>query len=156
MFGIGSIIGKIFGTDKAITKSIDVVASGLDKLVYTDEEKAEAAAASRSEARGMFIEWMRNTQGQNLARRVLAFAVAGTWLGSYVVAKVCALIAIFWAARAEDLADCAEILSESSGELGSAAMLILTFYFAAPHIDKVIEPFTKNFAGLKKGADNGK
>ena len=40
MFSIGATIGKIFGTEKAITAVIKNVSNGLDALVYTDEEKA--------------------------------------------------------------------------------------------------------------------
>ena len=48
-------VGKIFGTDKAITAVISNVSKGLDALVYTDEEKAGDAAKDRSEARKMVV-----------------------------------------------------------------------------------------------------
>ena len=69
---IGETIGKIFGTDKAAAALIDNVSTGLDKLVYTGEEKAADHAASVTEARKMVIKWLAATSGQNLARRVLA------------------------------------------------------------------------------------
>jgi len=43
MLGIGATIGKIFGSDKALTSIVDNVSKGLDALVYTDEEKAQDA-----------------------------------------------------------------------------------------------------------------
>jgi hypothetical protein len=77
MLGIGSVIGKLFGTDKAAVSAVDGLKNGLDKLIYTKEEIAEDAAADVSEARKMFIEWMRTTSGQNLARRLIALIVTG-------------------------------------------------------------------------------
>ena len=75
MFGIGAVIGKIFGTDKAAESLINNTSSAIDKLFYTDQEQAEDKARSATEARGMVIKWMAATSGQNLARRLLALMI---------------------------------------------------------------------------------
>jgi len=35
------LLGKIFGSDDAISKAADGIYNGVDKAFYTDEEKAE-------------------------------------------------------------------------------------------------------------------
>lgn len=135
-----SFWGKVFGTDKAIEGTIDAVRSGLDKLVYTDEEKADAAAAERQQARSMLVQWMEATQGQNLARRIISLAVTGVWLSQYVVAQLAMSIAVFWTDDAgEKLKRLAELNLKSADDMAPAAMLILGFYFAAPHLGSFVE-----------------
>lgn len=126
--------GKVFGTDEAIKSTIGAVKDGLDALVYTDEEKAVDAAKERSEARSMLVQWMEATQGQNLARRIISLAITGVWLMQYVIAQIAASIAIFWSTKAVELNKLAEIQMESANDMSPAVMLILAFYFAAPHM----------------------
>ena len=135
-----SFFGKLFGTEKALTATIEAVSNGLDALVYTDEEKAGDAAKSRSEARGMFIEWVRNSQGQNLARRMLAVMIASTWLGQYAMVQVLTVASIWQEeVMAGKLEASAAIIAESAQSMNGAMMLILGFYFAAPHLGKIAE-----------------
>ena len=129
-----SIWGKIFGTDEAIKSTIGAVKEGLDALVYTEEEKAGDAAKDRSEARNMLVQWMEATQGQNLARRVISLAITGVWLCQYIISFIASSVAIFWTGKAKELNDLSQIQSEGASEMSSAVMLILAFYFAAPHM----------------------
>lgn len=129
-----SFWGKIFGTDEAIKSAVGAVKDGLDALVYTDEEKAGDAAKERSEARSMLVGWMEATQGQNLARRLISLAITGVWLFQYVVAQVASSIAIFWDTKAAQLNELATLQLKSADDMGPAVMLILAFYFAAPHM----------------------
>lgn len=129
-----SFWGKIFGTDAAITGAVNAVRDGLDALVYTDEEKASDAAKERSEARSMLVGWMEATQGQNLARRLISLAITGVWLAQYLVAQIAMSVAIFWTSKADELDKLAKVNMQSADDMGSAVMLILAFYFAAPHM----------------------
>lgn len=129
-----SFWGKIFGTDEAIKSAVGAVKDGLDALVYTDEEKAGDAAKERSEARSMLVGWMEATQGQNLARRLISLAITGVWLFQYVVAQIASSIAIFWDTKAAQLNELATLQLKSADDMGPAVMLILAFYFAAPHM----------------------
>lgn len=129
-----SFWGKVFGTDEAIKGAVSAVKDGLDALVYTDEEKAVDAAKERSEARSMLVGWMEATQGQNLARRLISLAITGVWLFQYIVAQVAMSVALFWETRAEQLTKLAKLQIESADDMGPAVMLILAFYFAAPHM----------------------
>lgn len=129
-----SFWGKLFGTDEAIRGTIDAVKDGIDALVYTDEEKATDAAKERSEARSMLVEWMQATQGQNLARRLISLAITGVWLMQYVMASLASSIAIFWSSQANNLNQLAKVQMDSANDMSPAVMLILAFYFAAPHM----------------------
>ena len=129
-----SFWGKLFGTDEAIKSTIGAVKDGIDALVYTDEEKAVDAAKERSEARSMLVGWMEATQGQNLARRLISLAITGVWLMQYIVSQIAASIAIFWGAKASQLNELANLMLKSANDMSPAVMLILAFYFAAPHM----------------------
>lgn len=138
MFGF---LGRVFGTDKALTSIVDNVASGLDKLYYSDEEKAEDAAKDRTEARRMVVDWMRSTQGQNLARRLIALSITGVWLSMYLVSVFAQMVALFTneagVLTAKKVAEIGTIASKSADDMGPAVMLILAFYFAAPHMGDI-------------------
>lgn len=138
-----SFWGRLFGTDKALEAVVDGVSNGLDKLVYTDEEKAQDAAQDRSQARKMIVEWMTATQGQNLARRLIALSVTGTWLGQYLIAQALSLAAIF-IDKSDKIESAAALMRAGAAEMDGAVMLILGFYFAAPYMGKIV-----NFATNK-------
>lgn len=137
-----SFWGKIFGTEAALKAGVDAVTSGLDKLVFTDEEKAEMAAKERSEARGMVVAWMEATQGQNLARRVISLAITATWLGFYILAALAHSIGIFIVSVPE-LKELSGFLFAMANSMDDAVMLILAFYFAAPHMSALVETILK-------------
>jgi len=141
---IGQILGNMFGTSKAGERVVDSIANGLDKLHYGEQEKAEALAKDRSEGRQMFITWMVNSQGQNIARRCIAFAITGTWLGCYVSAGVMRAISP-WVDEAVSLKldESALVFFDMAKDMNSPVMLILAFYFAAPHIGKFVTGMAK-------------
>ena len=147
------LFGKIFGTDTAIKSVIDNVSSGLDKLVYTDEEKAGDAATDRSEARAMVVRWMESTQGQNLARRLISLAITGVWLGMYVFGQLLNMLAIFvndqGTVTAAKLQEVSMIASDSANDMNGAVMLILAFYFAAPHMGDIATAAINKFGSGK-------
>ena len=67
------MFGWLFGGSDAADQTVDSVSSGIDKMFYTDEEKADA----NKEAFKLFIEYQKATQPQNLARRLIALIVVG-------------------------------------------------------------------------------
>ena len=144
-----SFWGKIFGTEAAINSAVVAVKDGLDALVYTDEEKAGDAAKDRSEARSMLVGWMEATQGQNLARRLISLAITGVWLLQYVVAQIAGSIAVFWQDAAGQLQALAALQLQSADNMSPAVMLILAFYFAAPHMSEVVKAFTERMVVKK-------
>ena len=82
----------------------------------------------------MLVGWMEATQGQNLARRLISMAITGVWLMQYVVAQIAMSVAIFWSEQKGPLTELATLNMKSADDMGSAVMLILAFYFAAPHM----------------------
>jgi len=78
-----SFFGRLFGSPDATREAIGAVRDGLDALVYTKEEQAADDAASVTQARQVLIEWIKNSQGQNLSRRFLAFIITSAWLWRY-------------------------------------------------------------------------
>lgn len=136
-----SFWGRIFGSDKATEKLIDNVSSGLDKLWYTDEEKADDRAQARREGQTVMLEWMRNTQGQNLARRLIALSVTFMWLFMYFVSVIID-VSVIWVTDpdvAGRMVASSTALAQRSSDIVPAVMLILGFYFAAPHMGKIAE-----------------
>jgi len=151
MFGaIGSFVGKMLGSDKAIEKGIDTISNGLDKLVYTDEEKAEDGAKERALARQSLVKWLDATQGQNLARRLLALIVTATWLLMYLATTGLAIAGIWLTDSAAQLKAAADVIGDRATEMNGAMMLILGFYFAAPHLGSIVGVAMNKFGGAKK------
>jgi hypothetical protein len=151
-----SFWGKLFGTEKALNGIVDGVTNGLDALVYTDEEKAADAAADRSEARKMVVQWMAATQGQNLARRLIALSITGVWLSMYLLSVLCAMVAVFTdtmgVVTADKINQVGTIAKGAAMDMNPAVMLILAFYFAAPHMGDIAKAVTGKFTqSVNKG-----
>ena len=138
-------LGKIFGTDKAIESVINNASAGLDKLVYTKEEEADDRAKAVSEARAMVIEWMRTTSGQNLARRLIALIVTSVWLLQYLAASALSIFAV-WVEKPEQYVTSAKIMGDYADKMTGAMMLILGFYFAAPHLGAIVQVAMDKFS----------
>jgi len=140
-----SLIGKMFGTEKALGSIVEGVSKGLDALVYTDEEKAGDAAKERTEARQMVVSWMKSTQGQNLARRLIALSITGVWLSMYLLAVLFNMVAVFSEQSAEQFVAVSTIAQDSANDMNGAVMLILAFYFAAPHMGDIAKAALTKF-----------
>lgn len=144
-------MGKIFGSEKALESAVSGINRGLDALVYTDEEKAQDAAQERQKARSMVVEWMGNTTGQKLARRLIAVSITFVWLLQYIAAWGLVVAAIFVDPETgERLKEASALTQEHSDGMTGAIMLILSFYFAAPHMDKIVGPAMERFAKTNK------
>lgn len=144
---LGSLIGKIFGSEKAIEGAVKGISNSLDVLVYTDEEKANDAALERQKARAMVIDWMQSTSGQALARRLIACSITFIWLLQYLFGWAMVTGAVFSDPEiAARMKEASEITQAHADSMTGAVMLILSFYFAAPHLDKVVGPAMERFA----------
>ena len=139
-----SLLGRIFGAPEAIQKTVDSVSRGIDALVYTDQEKAADHASSVTEGRALLIEWLKSSQGFALARRLIALMITTVWLSLYLVSMLVALLAI-WSDDPKRLMQSAELLGEHAYAMNGAVMLILAFYFAAPHLGKVVDVAMQRF-----------
>lgn len=150
-----SFWGKIFGSEKALNEIVESVTEGLDALVYTDEEKASAASHERSEARKMVVTWMESTQGQNLARRLISISITGVWLTMYLISVACSMISVFANSDGiltyEKIMQVGGIAQNAASNMNPAVMLILAFYFAAPHMGDIAKAVTNRFTKETNG-----
>ena len=146
-----SWVGKLFGTDEAVREVLNTGKELLDDAFYTDAEKASDRRESADATRAVLIEWFKNTQGQNLSRRVIALSSVGTWLLGVIIATVLSISGIWVdAAVAPRLDLTVGILDSRNEEMGSIVLLVLTYYFAAPKVGEVAEVVMSRF-GNKSG-----
>lgn len=149
MAGIGAFFGKMFGTEKAVDTMITQVSKAADALVYTKEEKAQAEAAGISEFRIMLVDWMKNTEGQNLARRFISIVVTGTWAIEHLFSAFMSTISVFMS-DPEKWVTASEKLNSFADKTTGAMMLVLGFYFAAPHLGAIVTGAIDRFGGKQK------
>ena len=114
-----SFLSWLFGGGKAAAKVVDGVISAADKLVFTDEEKAEFAAKTRE----WFLRYLEATKPQNVARRLIAIVVSGMWAALVLTALAAKALG------ADDFA--AYALKLLADVVQTPFSLILGFYFAA-------------------------
>jgi hypothetical protein len=160
-----NLIGKIFGSDKSIEKGLSMIESAGDKLWYTDEEKADDRAKKGEQVRAFMVNWMESTKGQNVARRMLAVGITFVWLSMYIVSTLMSVVAP-WLDSSIQLNDLGVViegtmsvyektmassiaLDVKADKMSGAVMLILAFYFAAPHMDKIVVAALEKFGGKK-------
>jgi hypothetical protein len=146
--GIASFFGKMFGTEKAVNTMIEQVGKAADALYYTKEEKAQDGAKDTTELRSMLVDWMKNTEGQNLARRFIATVVTSTWAISKLSAVGTAIVAT-WVKEPVAWTNSSKLIGEFADQTTGAMMLILGFYFAAPHLGAIVATAMDRFSGKK-------
>lgn len=145
-----SWLGKLFGTDKAAESLVNNISSGLDKLVYTDQEKSADHAKTVTEGRQVLLKWLDSTSGSNLARRLIALVVTGIWALQYAVSMIL-LALVPWADEYAIQMKASAYSLQGSGESVSSAMaLVLGFYFAAPHLGKIVDTAMAGFMNKDK------
>ena len=144
-----SFWSKLFGSSDAVKEGIGMLKDAGDALWYTDEEKARDKAAEVSEARQMILGWMATTTGQNLARRLLAVMITCVWLVQYLAMMILQLVAV-WVDNPEQWNKSAVVIGDYAQNMNGAMMLILAFYFAAPHMGSIVESALNKFGQIKK------
>lgn len=139
--------GKLLGTDDAVKQVLETGKELLDDAFYTDAEEAQHKQESAKEVRGMIVDWMKNTQGQNLSRRVIALATTGTWLLMFIIATVLSVSAVWVDPEVSALVTASTAALDARLEiLTTAVLLILGFYFGAPKLSEISEVFVKRFS----------
>lgn len=107
------VLGKIFGSDKAIDK----IGDGIDAVIFTPEERSR-----------YFLEWLKGIHPYRLAQRVLAFTVFYAYVGVFVYSIV--MLSIGIASDNDALMSGAKTIFEMNNDtLGTAFVMIGAFYF---------------------------
>ena len=118
------LLSWLTGESETAGKVVDGVSSGLDMMFYTDEEKAIAA----HKVLDFKIEYAKHTQNQSVARRVIAFIVAGLW-------GFLNLLAVLLYFISEDSSNFVfKVINEN---INMPFMIIVGFYFAAHIVGKL-------------------
>ena len=141
-------LGRLLGSPKALGDTVKAVGDGLDRFIYTKEEKAEDAAKAVTEGRNKIIRWMETTQGQNLARRIIALSITFVWLLMFI-ARMALPIAGIWLGSPEKWDASAKVIGDNIEQMTGAVMLILGFYFASPYLGQITNVAMDKF-GKKK------
>lgn len=144
-----SFLGKLFGSDDALSKVVDTAKDLIDESFYTDQEEAADKALAADKARGMVIDWVAASTGSRLARRLIAFSITGTWLAMYWLTALSAIAAIWLEDKADQLQASGLILDAAADVMISPVMLILGFYFAAPYMGDLAAGALKKFSDRK-------
>ena len=144
-----SFLGKLFGSDDALSKVVDTAKDLIDESFYTDQEEAADKALAADKARGMVIDWVAASTGSRLARRLIAFSITGTWLAMYWLTALSAIAAIWLEDKADQLQASGLILDAAADVMISPVMLILGFYFAAPYMGDLAAGALKKFGERK-------
>lgn len=128
-------IARIFASPKSIEKTIDAAIATGDKLVFTQEEKAEHDAKLSE----WYLRYLEATQPQALARRLLAMSVGGLWALLIVTGVVLGIMSV----EADDIAaQRSMFVFRVLGEIVATPFtVIMGFYFAGHYI--------REFAGKK-------
>jgi len=110
-------IGKMFGSSAAGEKIIDGAISGIDKLFYTDEEKAGDAAQAKREVMAVYMKWMESTSGSRIARRLLAVGAFAIWSIEHLTAVAMRVLSGWWG----DVITVVDGVSITTNQLGATA-----------------------------------
>jgi hypothetical protein len=147
-----SILGKLFGTDKAVEGVINAGSKLLDEAFHTDQEKSAEEREATLEMVRVTLEWIQGTSGSRLARRVLAFGITGLW-GTLKVSTMLMGVWAVWLADpqvASQIHASIAVIQTETDQMNAAVTIILGFYFAAPYMGNVAEKALTRFSGGSK------
>jgi len=113
-----SLLKSLFLTTDRAGPLMDSVGKGVNAIVNTAEER-----------QNLLLAWVAATGPTNVARRLLAFVVAGVWTLYQLVLLVLLILSIWFAPL---LTTVALIKDHMDRSINGAFMLAMAFYFA-PH-----------------------
>lgn len=150
-----NLFKRIFGSPEIINESLSLIRDAGDVIWYTEEEKAQDAARRGAQTDKLLIDWMESSKGQNLARRMLAVMLASVWMLMFLLSTLGDMIAPFLALHSDPAfmdawRESSDAIDGRTEQMTGAMMLILGFYFAAPHLGKVIDGAMNKFSGVNK------
>lgn len=152
----------MFGSQKAGEKIIDGVVSGVDKLWYTSEEKAEDAAQAKREGMAVYMKWLESTSGSRIARRLLAVGAFLIWAIEHITAVVMRVLSNWFGdvttvvdganVTINKLSLSADFLTATALEMQTLVAVVFAFYFGGPVLVDASANMLKKWAGTDKPA----
>ena len=135
--------GRLFGSAKAGEKIVDGIVQATDKIWYTEEEKADAAAKAKSEGYQVYMKWLESTSGSRIARRFLALIVTGIWALEHVASVFLGVLAVFVenkvsvdnaaaVVQANVFTEASKMLADQAYNNNALVGVVLLFYFGGP------------------------
>lgn len=143
-----SFLGRMFGSSQAGEKIIDGAISGIDKLWYTDEEKAQDAATAKREVMTVYMKWLESTSGSRIARRLLAVGAFTIWSIEHLSAVVLRVSSI-WVDDADKLTEAAKFLTETANDQNALVGVVFAFYFGGPVLVDASANMLKKWTGTE-------
>lgn len=122
------IWNSLFGSDKIIDAGIE----GIDKMVFTDEEKSSAK-----------MKFLKLYEPFKLAQRYIAMTFCPAYIFMWIVAGLLEVANIFIIAFTDKSLNTEVMYILLSGDISMMVMLILGFYFGGGAIEGVIKRFSK-------------
>jgi len=133
---ITGLFGSSDSADNVLEKAADGIYNGLDKLFYTDEEKAEGLAKGRA----LFLDFAKVAYDQNsirsVTRRWLAFMVMGPIMLIVILSAIFYGIGIFFLDTVDDYntgVEYAKFLFDMVIMLAPWGTGVMIFYYG-PHL----------------------
>lgn len=112
------LLGAIFGSSETSQELVKGAVLGIDKMIFTAEEKAEAS----QQLAAWWLKYLAATQPQNLARRLIALVIVLLWA---------LLVVVGVAVWKVDPAYSGFIFSTLDNIVNDPFLMIMGFYFAA-------------------------
>ena len=145
------ILSRLFGSTKAGEELVSGAVSAVDKIWYTEEEKAEDEAQARREISAVYMEWLKSTSGSRLARRGIAFIVVGVWAIEHIAGVALTTASNFandlGVITATKLSDSGQYLTETAFENNTLVGVVLLFYFGGPVASDAVSGLVKKWVG---------
>ncbi|MCW7556499.1 hypothetical protein NX722_28455 [Endozoicomonas gorgoniicola] len=130
-----SFIGRLFGSDKAISTTADGIYKGIDAAFFTNEEKSQH-----------FLKLLKAYEPFKLAQRLLALIVGIPYVLIWMTCAVMLVISAFMepcgieaVCSSNNVLEAAKTLADWNNEtLGFPFSLILGFYFGGGAVEGVV------------------
>ena len=128
------IFSKIFGSDDVINKAADGIYNGIDKLVYTDEEKADM----RLKAAQQFLKLLKAYEPFKLAQRLLALTFAIPYIVVWIISAILFVVGALIPELSNAIDASRELAKMNNETLGTPVAIILAFYFSGGMLEGVV------------------
>lgn len=125
-----SLWGTLFGSENVIKRAADGIYNGVDKAIYTDQEKASG-----------FLNLLKAYEPFKIAQRLLALVISIPYVVVWLMSAAMLVAAGFVdPAYGKQIEEAARVLGELNNDtLGMPVALVLGFYFGGGAVEGVVD-----------------